>query len=217
VNHDHYPDLLALLGEARRLAPDDRYIWCAAADTFESRLQQRRGMLLGGAYSPQFLRDTSAQTWDVPWVVRLRYGRVAVCGKAAQEPLAAWLPLMEQIASANESLLVVADAVESELLATFLVNAFKGTLRVCVAHHLDQENPSRSGAQLSAPPATSDQLLRIDDIRVRRTATACFPAATDPLATAPNLQNFVIIETGGENHDDQYDRLRFLMRELQRT
>jgi hypothetical protein len=35
-------------------------------------------------------------------------------------------------------------------------------------------------------------------------------------ASAGALKDFVVIETGGENHEDQHDRLRFLMRELQR-
>jgi hypothetical protein len=50
---------------------------------------------------------------------------------------------------------------------------------------------------------------------VRRTGTACFPASSDPLSSAAALEDFAIIETGGENHDDQYDRLRFLMHEFQ--
>ncbi len=52
---------------------------------------------------------------------------------------------------------------------------------------------------------------------IRRTATACFPDAGDPLSSAAALQNLAIIETGGENHEDQYARLRFLMRELQQS
>jgi hypothetical protein len=73
-----------------------------------------------------------------------------------------------------------------------------------------------AGAQFATPPASPDQVLRIDDVWVRRTATVCFPAAGDALSSAAALQDFVVIETGGENHEDQFDRLRFLMRELQR-
>jgi len=29
-------------------------------------------------------------------------------------------------------------------------------------------------------------------------------------------QDFAVIETGGEDHDHQFDQIRFLMRELQR-
>jgi len=211
------PDLLPLINEARRLVSDDRYIWCAASETFDSRLTQRRGLLLGGAFSPHFLRDSGAMSWDTPWTVRLRHCRVMVCDKAAQAPLTAWLPLMEAAAGAGESLLVVTETIDSELLATFIVNAFKGTLSVCVVHPVgSRSDRSVAGAQFATPPTGLDQLLRIDDVWVRRTATVCFPKADDPLSSAAALQDFVVIETGGENHEDQFDRLRLLMRELQR-
>jgi hypothetical protein len=73
-------------------------------------------------------------------------------------------------------------------------------------------------ARNSPPPRRAlDQLLRIDDVWVRRTATVCFPTTGDPLSSAAAIQDFVVIETGGENHEDQFDRLRFLMRELQQA
>ena len=203
------------MAEARRLVPDERYIWGTAAETFDSRIAQRRGLLLGGAFSPHFLRDASAMHWDVPWMVRLRHCRVMVCGQAAQQPVSVWLPLMEHIAAAGESLLVVTSTIDSELLATFVVNAFKGTIPVCVAR--PGQSSSVSGNRLDLPPQSPDQLFRIDEVWVRRTATACFPAAGEPLGSAGALQPFAIIETGGENHEDQYDRLRFLMRALQRA
>jgi hypothetical protein len=37
----------------------------------------------------------------------------------------------------------------------------------------------------------------------------------NPLSSAAALQDFVLIETDGEDHEDQYDWLRFLMWELQ--
>ena len=188
---DYPPDLLPLISEARRLVPDDRHIWCSASETFDSRLIQRRGLLLGGALSPHFLRDSTAMSWDTPWTVRFRHCRVVVCDKAAHEPVAAWLPLMESVAGAGESLLVVTETIDSELLATFVVNAFKGTLPVCVVHPVrGRSGSAAAGAQFATPPTGLDQLLRIDDVWVRRTATACFPSAGDPLSSAAALQDF---------------------------
>ena len=211
------PDLLPLVAGARQRVPDDRHIWCSASETFGSRLTERRGLLLGGAFSPHFLRDSTATSWETPWTVRLRHCRVVICDQAAREPLAAWLPLMESVAGSGESLLVVTETIDSELLATFIVNACKGTLPVCVVHPVrGRSGNALAGAQFATPPAGPDQLLRIDDVWVRRTATVCFPTAGDPLSSAAALQDFVVIETGGENHEDQFDRLRFLMRELQR-
>ncbi len=216
--NDRPSDLLTLISEARRLVPDERHIWCSASETFESRIMQRRGVLLGGAVSPHFLRDSTSMSWDIPWGVRLRHCRVVVCEKAAHEPLAAWLPLMESVAGAGEALLVVTETIGSELLSTFIVNAFKGTLPVCVVHPArDRSGGPAPGTRFATPPTGPDQLLRVDEVWIRRTATACFPDAGDPLSSSAALQNFAVIETGGENHEDQYDRLRFLMRELQRS
>jgi hypothetical protein len=44
--------------------------------------------------------------------------------------------------------------------------------------------------------AAREELLRIDEVWIRRTATGCFPNATDSLSSAGVLQNFAIIETG---------------------
>jgi hypothetical protein len=212
---DRPPDLLALISDARRIVPDDRHIWCSASDTFDSRLVQRRGLLLGGAISPHFLRDAAAESWDTPWSIRLRHCRVVVCDEAAQEPLAVWLPLMEALVASGESLLVVTEMIDAELLQTFVVNTFKGSLRVCVVQPTATRESAR-GTRFATPPGDPNQLPRVDDVWVRRSATACFPTAGDPAWPAAALQNIAIIETGGENHDDQIDRLRFLMRELQR-
>jgi hypothetical protein len=211
--NDYAPDLVGLLATARRMVPDDRRVWCSASETFDSGLQQRRGVLLGGAFSPHFLRDSTETRWEVPWTVRLRHCRVAICDKAGDKPVAAWLPLLEAIAAAGEALLVVTETIDSELLSTLVVNAFKGTLPVCVSR---PAGGAASSARLSTPPTTADQLLRIDEVWVRRSATVLFPKAGEPLANSPALEDFVVVETGGENHEDQHHRLRLLMRELQR-
>jgi hypothetical protein len=58
---------------------------------------------------------------------------------------------------------------------------------------------------MTGAPTGLDQLLRIDDVWVRRTATACFPNVGDPLSSAAALQDFVVIETGGEDHEEKFD------------
>ena len=221
MNQQHH-DLLALISDARRIVSDDRQIWCTASETFDSRLVRGRGLLLGGAISPHFLRDVSGMSADVPWGVRLRHCRVIVCDTAAHEPLSVWLTLMEDVAGSGEALLVVTETIESELLSTFVVNAFKGTLRVCVVQPPRDRfgNPAPGteslGPRFGTPPSARDHLPRVDEVWIRRTASACLPIASDPVPVATVLQDIVVIETGGENHEDQYDRLRFLMRALQR-
>src|SRR5437867_12637900 len=105
---EEYRDLLEVLAEVRRSVPDNRSIWGMAADGFETTVSHRHGLLLGGAWSPHFLRDTGTSWWDVPWTMHLWNPRVVVIEKA-REPLPAWLPLMEAIAQAGESLLLVTE------------------------------------------------------------------------------------------------------------
>jgi hypothetical protein len=149
------------------MALDDRFIWCSASDVFESRIVQRRGLLLGGALSPHFLRDTAGMWSEIPWAVRLQRCRLVVCDRAAHEPLAAWLPLMEGVAKAGESLLVVTETIGSELLRTFIVNALKATLPVCVVR------PPRDRSGNPAPGAES---LPVPAPR-RRNSTLSFRAS----------------------------------------
>ena len=146
-------------------------------------------------------------------MVRLRQCRVAICDQAADKSVAAWLPLMEGIVGAGEALLVVTETIDRELLSTLAVNAIKGTLPVCAVR---PASGVASGARLSTPPTAPDQLMRIDEVWVRRTATVLFPKVGEPLASSPALEDFVVVETGGENHEDQHHRLRFLMQEVQR-
>jgi len=209
-------DLVARVAKARQIVPDDRYIWCRAADTFDTALVQRHGLLLGGAFSPHFLRDSTAVGCDTPWAVQLRRCRVLTCNHLAKQPIGSWLPLMEKVAAEGESLLVVTDSIGSELLNTFVVNAIRGTLPVCVVHPAgDRSGRTTTRAQFAAPWISPEQLPRVEEVWIRRTASVCFPSAGEPLSSSAAIQTFAIIETGGENHEDQSARLRFLMQELQ--
>jgi hypothetical protein len=221
--NDRHSDLPTLIAQARRLVADDRYIWCCASDTFESTIITRRGLLLGGALSPHFLRDHGAMWSDIPWTVRLQRCRVAVCNEAAHEPLTEWLPALEGVAKAGESILVITETMSAEMLRTFAVNLLKGTLAVCAAKpartrygHLEPGIES-FGTPAATAPAQHDRLPMVAEAWVRRSAAVLFPALTDILSSlSPSpLKDFAIIETGGENHEDQYERLRCLMRELQ--
>jgi hypothetical protein len=222
--NDRPADLLSLISQARKLVPDERHIWCTASDTFDSRVVQRRGVLLGGAISPLFLRDTG-EMWSsgTPWTVRLRHSRVVLCdNNAAREPVASWIPLMEATVAAGESLLVVTEMIDSELLHTLVVNALKATLPVCVVHPPKARGGLAPGMEWigrahSSPPREQTRLPRIGEAWVRRTATALFPSVTETAVPESVQKNFAVIETGGEHHEDQQARLRFLMRELQLT
>ena len=213
-----YSDLLDILAELRPSVPDSRLLWCMPADGFETTVSHRQGLILGGAWSPHFLRDRGDFWWDVPWVMRLRFPRIVTIEKAIA-PISEWLPLMEAIAKAGESLLLVTREVETELLRTFIVNSLKEALACCVVRVA--EDPAGYGLPaasipwevVEATPKTPDHLPRAAEAWVRRTATVLFPASDNEWQSA--VGELTIISVGGENHEDQQDRLRFLVKTIQ--
>jgi hypothetical protein len=214
-----YSDLLDILVEVRASVPDSRFIWCIAADDFETSVSHRRGLILGGAWSPHFLRDKETLWSDVPWTARLWNPRIVTVEKAVT-PLAHWLPLMEAIAKAGESLLLVTREISTELLRTWIVNSTREALSCCVVRVA--ENPSGYGLPVARipwefvedPPKTANLLPQAAEAWSRRTATVLFPMSDNDWWSA--VSDVTIISVGGENYDDQQDRLRFLVETIQR-
>jgi hypothetical protein len=213
-----YNDLLNLLDEVMVRVPDSRFVWCVAADGFETTVSHRRGLVLGGAWSPHFLRDASDLWWDVPWTMRLWAPRVITIDKADM-PLAQWLPLMEAVAKAGESLLIVTRDASSELLQTIIVNSLKKTLSGCIiraAQNLSGYAPPATGIpwnSVNEPAKTNDRLPQVAEAWVRRSATVLFPKIENEWQSLDS--EVTIISVGGENHEDQIDRLRFLVKRIQ--
>ncbi|HSE97302.1 MAG TPA: hypothetical protein VLD57_03460 [Blastocatellia bacterium] len=215
---EDYDDLLSVLAEARRSVGDSRLIWCVSADNFETTVSHRRGLILGGAWSPRFLRDRTAFGWDVPWTVYLYAPSILIIDKAVA-PFAEWIPLMEAQAQARESLLLVTREVSTELLRTFIVNYLKETLACCVIRYDESLHgwgvpaPNGPWEYRGSPPSQADLLPRAAEGWVRRTSTVLFPSAESQWQSVTT--DIAVISVGGENHEDQQDRLRFLMKEIQ--
>jgi hypothetical protein len=214
-----YSDLLYILADVRRDVADSRLIWCTTADGFETTVSSRRGLMLGGAWSPHFLRDGGSALWGVPWTVNLRASTIVTIENAIT-PLSEWLPLMESVAQAGTSLLVVTRDVSTELLHTFIVNALKETLSCCVVHLADDLTEwgvpvtRTPWGVLGTPPKNTHGLPQAAEAWIRRTATVLFPSPDSEWLPS---QDITIISVGGRNHDDQHDRLRFLVEEIQNS
>ena len=212
-----YSDLRDVLAEVSRNVTDSRLIWCTTADGFETTVSSRRGLILGGAWSPRFLRDREAAWWNIPWTMNLRAPAIVTIEKAVM-PLSEWLPLMETIAQAGTSLLLVTRDVSTELLRTFIINVLKETLSCCVvqmAEGLDEWGVamiSTPWGVLGTPPKKANGLPQAAEAWIRRTATVLFPAPDSGWLPS---QDITIISVGGKNHDDQHDRLRFLVEAIQ--
>jgi len=213
-----YDDLLVILDDVRRRAPDSRHIWCSAADGFETTVAQRQGVVLGGAWSPHFLRDKWSGWWEVPWTVVLRNPSIVRIERTVTS-FTEWVPVMEAVAQAGESLLVVTTEISTELLHTFIVNSLKETLSCCVIRPADNLS-SWGGSTLSAswdfvssPPATKLQLPKAVEAWSRRNATVVFPTADSDWRMMAS--EITLISVGGRNQDDQHDRLRYMVEAIQ--
>ena len=193
---------------------------------FETTVFQRKGLVLGGAWSPQFLRDARdppSGTWIsgagfVPWTLGLRNPRVVLIRRATQG-LPAWLPLLDSVATAKESLLLVTEEIDRTLLETLIVNSLKGTL-ACCAVYLDERRNAAVATSLGEPcgflekpPLQTKQLPQPVLAWVRRTATVVF--SNDEEARQSALSELTVISVGGENYDDQQDRLQALLRAIE--
>ncbi len=219
INAMPHADLLAALQQARGLVPDDRHVWASLSDTFETFQMRRRGLLLGGAHSPLFLRDLPVGRADIPWTVRLLNVRVLFCAESALTSWQAWLPMLEAAVQARESLLFVAPAIHPEFLSTLLVNLLQNTLAACVAHPPPESSGpiqaavAAMGGPLPAPPTQLSECPLFAEARIRRSASVLFPAG--PEASSAQLAPLVELRVGGRHYDDQLDRLRFLLNALE--
>jgi hypothetical protein len=151
--------------------------------------------------------------------MNLRAPTIVTIEKAVM-PVSEWLPLMEAIAQAGTSLLLVTRDVSTELLRTFIANALKETLSCCVVQMAEDLAGwgvpviSTPWGVLGTPPKKANGLPQAAEAWIRRTATVLFPAPASEWLPA---QDITIISVGGRNHDNQHDRLRFLVEEIQNS
>jgi hypothetical protein len=225
---EHYGDLEQLLTELQGTMQDSRSIWCTLGTRFETIVTHRKGLRIGGAWSPNFLSD--------PGTLQLTHPRVLFV-ESALNPLQDWLPLMEAVARNYESLLVVTDEIDPVLLATFIINTRKDTLVCCAVRPVPISEQSwlegvtadkPEGLRLSlsdssfgrrghrresfgkgrhSPPKRADEVPLCEEALVRKAAAVVFPLAGEWSAS---LENVAVIQVGGEYHEDQQARLRFV-------
>lgn len=211
IDSEECRDLAEVLSEIRRRGVDSQHIWCKASDVFENVVEDRRGLVLGGAWSPHFLRDTENSTDGIPWMKRLLHPRIVAVEKAT-EKLADWLPLMEAIAGAGESLVLATREISTEMLHTLIVNSVKGTLPSVVIHLEEDGIPGALGEVLDSIPSSTDSVPRAGEAWIRRTGTAVFPPAGERW---DDLQDLEIVSVGGESFEHMQARLRYMVRAIQ--
>ena len=112
-----------IIAEAMEKVGKDGVITVEEAQTIDTSLEIVEGMQFDRGYlSPYFVTDPERME------VVLNNPRILIYEKKLSN-LKDLLPLLEKVAKSNSSLLIVAEDVESEALATLVVNKLRGTLQ----------------------------------------------------------------------------------------
>ena len=114
-----------ILSQAMEKVGKEGVVTVEEAQGMETTLEVVEGMQFDHGYlSPYFVTDAERMESVLADGFILIYG-----GKLAQ--LKELLPLLEQVAKAQRPLLVIAEDIDGEALATLVVNKLRGTLKVC--------------------------------------------------------------------------------------
>src|SRR4030095_15159565 len=122
ANHDE--TIGRIIADAMDKVGKDGVITVEEANTMETSLEVVEGMQFDRGYlSPYFVTDPERMevVLENP-VILIHEKRIS-----AMKDL---LPLLEQVARASRSLLIIADDIDGEALATIVVNKLRGTLQV---------------------------------------------------------------------------------------
>ena len=155
-------------------------------------LQFDRGFL-----SPYFINNPERQT------AVLEDASILLCDKKLSS-LQDLLPLLEQVVKAGRPLLVIADEIDSEALATLVINTMRGTIKTCAVkspgfgdrrHALLQDLALLTGGRvvsealgLSLAKVTLDDLGRARRVEVGKDETTLIGGAGAPAAIAERIQ-----------------------------
>ena len=113
-----------VIAEAMEKVGKDGVITVEEAQTIDTSLEIVEGMQFDRGYlSPYFVTDPERME------VVLENPRILIYEKKLSS-LKDLLPVLEKVAQSSSSLLIIAEDVESEALATLVVNKLRGTLRV---------------------------------------------------------------------------------------
>src|SRR5437867_3668188 len=115
----------SIIAEAMKKVGKDGVITVEESRTMETALEVVEGMQFDRGYlSPYFVTDPDRMECVVENALILIHEKKISSMKDL-------LPLLEQIAKAGKPLLIIAEEVEGEALATLVVNKLRGTLQCC--------------------------------------------------------------------------------------
>src|SRR5213082_2044384 len=125
ISANNDPTIGNIIAEAMKKVGKDGVITVEESKTLETQLEVVEGMQFDRGYlSPYFVTDPER----MEAVLENAYILIQEKKISSMKDL---LPLLEQIAKGGKPLLIIAEDVEGEALATLVVNKLRGTLQVC--------------------------------------------------------------------------------------
>ncbi len=125
ISANNDPEIGKLLAEAVDRVGNEGVITVEEGQEMETRLEFVEGMQFDKGYiSPYFITDPKNMTCE------LEDAAVLIVDKKISN-IREFIPILEKVATAGMALLVVAEDVEGEPLATLVINRLKGILRCC--------------------------------------------------------------------------------------
>ncbi len=125
ISANNDPEIGAIIADAMEKVGKDGVITVEEAKGLETELETVEGMQFDRGYlSPYFVTDPEKME------AVLEEAHILVHDKkiSAMKDL---LPVLEKVAQTGKSLLIIAEDVDGEALATLVVNKLRGTLKVC--------------------------------------------------------------------------------------
>ncbi len=125
ISANNDPEIGALIAEAMEKVGKDGVITVEEARGLETELETVEGMQFDRGYlSPYFVTDPEKME------AVLEDANILIHDKKIST-MKDLLPVLEKVAQTGKSLLIIAEDIEGEALATLVVNRLRGTLKVC--------------------------------------------------------------------------------------
>src|SRR5207244_2673695 len=185
----------------------DRTITVEQAKSIETTLEVVEGMQFDKGYlSPYFV--TNAETMET----RLEDAYILIFEKKISS-LKDLLPLLERTAKSGKPLLIIAEEVEGEALATLVVNKLRGTLNVCAVKAPGFGD--RRKAMLEDIAILTGGRFISEDLGIKLESVGL-----DDLGRAKSIvidkENTTIVEGGGKSSEIQ-GRVNQIRRQIEET
>jgi len=125
VSANNDPEVGKLITSALEAVGRDGIVTIEESRTGDTYLETVEGIQFDRGYkSPYFVTDnaTMSTILDSPYIL-IYDGKISVAKEL--------LPILEAVSSENKSLLIIAEDIDQEALATLIVNKMRGTIKVC--------------------------------------------------------------------------------------